>query len=188
MFQQVLILLANGYGQWPKHVAVIYLETTAKYICEEFVYLNQLQGRCTIWSLVNQLCIPDVHYAHNISPTSDIAKCNYVNTTYVPCISLPGFQIRPWCATLENLREKNLLATRNFRNFYSCKYKCKYKARWNFGLSRRWELTLDTGCDTVQLRGRLHLIHRSLLPPSNLNMETSDSSGNVATETTLTES
>jgi hypothetical protein len=59
-----------------------------------------------IWSLVNQLYIPDVHYAHNISPTTDIVKCNYIKTVYVWCISLPGFQICPSFATLENLPGK----------------------------------------------------------------------------------
>jgi hypothetical protein len=59
-----------------------------------------------IWSLVNQLYIPDVHYAHNISPTTDIAKCNYIKTVYVWCISLPGFQICPSFATPENLLGK----------------------------------------------------------------------------------
>jgi len=51
-----------------------------------------------------QLCITDVHYAHNIKPTSDIAKCSYIKTVRLWCISLPGFQIRPAIATLQNLR------------------------------------------------------------------------------------
>ena len=52
------------------------------------VYLNQLHERCVIRSLVNQLCIPDVHYAHNISPISDIAKCNYINTLFYVLLTL----------------------------------------------------------------------------------------------------
>jgi hypothetical protein len=32
MCQQVLILPANGYGQWPKYAAVMYIKTTAMYL------------------------------------------------------------------------------------------------------------------------------------------------------------
>jgi len=42
--QQVLILPANRYGKWPKHVAVIYFKKILQCTCEELMFI----GPCII--------------------------------------------------------------------------------------------------------------------------------------------